>query len=83
MPTGFHRFQKKEKLIGTVGYNIYRMREKFNMTIRCLAEKAQVNNNSIRRIERGEIRASLRMLAKLANALGCSLADLLANVDNP
>lgn len=83
MPSGFHHFRKKEKMVGTIGYNIYRLREKHNITIRHLAKEASVSDYSIRKIERGEMRASLQMLAKLARVLGCAVVDLLANVDNP
>jgi transcriptional regulator with XRE-family HTH domain len=47
------------------------------LSIRELAAKAQVSVGSISMLENGKQSAGVKMLADLANALGCEIADLM------
>jgi transcriptional regulator with XRE-family HTH domain len=42
-----------------------------------LAEKAKVSRTYISKIESGKVNPSISILAKIANALGCSIKDFL------
>lgn len=76
----FYKPQKNIRKKGTVGYNIYKIREKRNISLKDLAEKASIHRVSLSYIERNTVNATLPVLLKIANALGCELGQLLANV---
>jgi transcriptional regulator with XRE-family HTH domain len=42
-----------------------------------LAKKAKVSRTYISKIESGKVNPSISILAKIANALGCSIKDFL------
>jgi transcriptional regulator with XRE-family HTH domain len=54
-----------------------RRRRLAGLTVRELAAKAQVSVGSISMLENGKQSAGVKMLADLANALGCEIADLM------
>ena len=59
--------------IGTIGKNITRLREQRGLTIRDLAFKTNIAENSLSSIEHGKKGVGLLTLIKLADALNCSL----------
>ncbi len=64
-------------LAKSVGRAVSAKRKEKGFTQAQIAEKIGVESETISRIERGTNFAPLPRLAKIADALGCSLADLL------
>lgn len=60
---------------------LLRKRLEAGLTIRQLAKKAHVGHGSISDLERGKQSARVTMLAALARALECEIADLLPDED--
>ena len=60
-----------------VGRNIRRLRKERGLTQEQLADQAGMAMRYLSGVERGEENPTLRFLAKLADALGVPLADLL------
>jgi len=56
---------------------LWRRRMEAGLTLRQLAEKAHVGHGSISDLERGKQSARVTMLAALARALECEIADLM------
>lgn len=65
----------------SAGSRIRQLREGRGLTRGRLAEQADVGVNTILRIEVHDHQPTLRILTKLARALGCTVADLLAPVE--
>lgn len=61
----------------TLGENVKKFREKANMTQRQLATKVFVSNTAICNIEQDKTPPSLQLAVNIANALGCTLDDLV------
>lgn len=59
------------------GQNIRYFREQQNLLQRELAEKAQLPERTIGRIERGDVDVRLSTLKKIAEALGLSIRDIV------
>ncbi|MFT8948760.1 MAG: helix-turn-helix transcriptional regulator [Liquorilactobacillus hordei] len=73
-------------MIKSVGKIIRECREKQGLTIEKLAERAEVSDSYISRLERNNIaNARVAKLADVANALGLDLADLFTDskLDDP
>ncbi|MCP0887542.1 helix-turn-helix domain-containing protein [Ligilactobacillus sp. WILCCON 0076] len=73
-------------MIKSVGKIIRECREKQGLTIEKLAEKAEVSDSYISRLERNNIaNARIAKLADVANALNLDLADLFTDnkLDDP
>lgn len=66
-----HSFAKQ------LGLNISKCRQRLNLTQEQLAEKLNIGNEAISRIERGVAMPSLMRLVEFANVFQCSVADLL------
>jgi transcriptional regulator with XRE-family HTH domain len=60
-----------------VGKNIRRLRKACGMTQEQLADEAGMATRYLSGVERGEENPTLRFLAKIADALGTTPADLL------
>ena len=68
----------------TLGKRVREYRNRANITQNELAEKAQIDNNNLSRIERGETTPTLETVLKIANALNITPNDiLLENYDCP
>ena len=68
---------KNDKLKRIIGNRVRLFRNKISLTQEKLGEKAGVSWKFIGEIERGRANPSLEVLAKLADALGVSLSELL------
>lgn len=60
-----------------LGENVKKLREKANMSQRQLATKVLVSNSVISDIEQDKKPPSLQLAANIANALGCTVDDLI------
>lgn len=60
-----------------LGSNIAKYRQNSQLTQEQLAEKLDIGNEAISRIERGVAMPSLMRLVEFANVFQCSVADLL------
>lgn len=63
------------------GLTVRRLREAHDWSQEELAEKANLNRSYLGEVERGKAIPSLITLEKLADALGVSVADLLAQCE--
>lgn len=61
----------------TVGRKIAELRDKRGMTQQVLADLAGIERSHLARLELGDREAGLRMLEKIADALGIPTRDLL------
>jgi transcriptional regulator with XRE-family HTH domain len=68
---------RSSKYLKSVGDNIRRVRNALGMTQEELAELADLNVRSLRRIEAGEMNILITTLARVRNALGCSWQSIL------
>lgn len=59
-----------------IGVNIQERRKKLGLTQESLAEKIGVGQQSLSRMERGDIAPKLERLPEVAATLQCSVADL-------
>jgi len=64
------------------GKNIRRLREEKNLTQEKLAEMVEVSGSYIGYLERGKQSPSLKLLGKIAEALGVQPDTLLVNPEN-
>ena len=62
-----------------IGKNITRLREQRGITIRDLSFKTNIAENSLSSIEHGKKGVGLLTLIKLADALNCSLDNLVGS----
>lgn len=62
-----------------LGARIRRRRKKLGLTQSRLAEQVELETSNISHIERGASKVSLGSLVKIANALQCSMDDLLCD----
>ncbi len=60
-----------------LGENVKKLRKKANMSQRELATKVFVSNTVISNIEQDKTLPSLQLVAYIANALGCTVDDLI------
>lgn len=67
----------KKNFAKTLGHNIAKYRQELGLTQEQLAEKIDLGNEAISRIERGITVPSLIRLFELSNVFHCSVADLL------
>ncbi|HVU27121.1 MAG TPA: helix-turn-helix transcriptional regulator [Verrucomicrobiae bacterium] len=59
-----------------LGDNIRRIRTSLKMSQERLAELADINSRTVRRIEAGEINTLITTIARIRKALGCKWDDL-------
>lgn len=67
----------QQGILGKFGLAVKDKRKKLNMTQDELAQKANLNRSYLSELERGKVSISLDRAEKLAQALNCSLRDLL------
>lgn len=65
-----------KELLGIIGENVKKYREKANLTQAELAEKVGIGTASVSRTERGEKRMKMETLRAFADALGISVGLL-------
>ena len=70
-------------MINTIGPNITRLREQRGLTIRDLAFKTNIAENSLSSIEHGKKGVGLKTVVKIADALNCSLDYLCGRTSDP
>ena len=70
-------------MINTIGPNITRLREQRGLTIRDLAFKTNIAENSLSSIEHGKKGVGLKTVVKIADALNCSLDFLVGRTSDP
>lgn len=75
--------RKIQKLAAIVGTNIARRRKAVGLTQDQLAEKLNISGASLSRIENGMAAPRFPRLEELAEILGCNVADLFRNEDDP
>lgn len=61
----------------SIGRNIARLRKRKGLTQEELAEKAEITRGYLANIEIGKERASIRVLARIANLLNVDITSLL------
>jgi len=66
-------------LLPALGQRVKLLRARRGMTRRILAEEAQVSERHLANLESGTGNVSILVLAQVANALGCPLAELLGD----
>lgn len=66
-----------QDICATVGRRIAQLRTARGMTQQVLADLAGIERSHLARLELGEREAGLRMLEKIADALGVATRDLL------
>jgi len=69
-----------KQLAQTIGKAIARHREACNLKQDDVAEKLEIGNEAVSRMERGVVMPTVARLAQLAEIFGCPTADLLAEV---
>jgi transcriptional regulator with XRE-family HTH domain len=72
---------KEEQLHLVVAQNIQQRRQSFGISQETLAEQCGLHRTYIGSIERGERNITINTLARVAEALDCSVVDLLLNQD--
>lgn len=60
-----------------IGSNIRSYREALSLTQKQLADQVNVNNTMICQIERGSKTPNITLVIAIADALGCSIEDLI------
>lgn len=63
------------------GSNVRTRRQQQNLSQESLAEACDLHRTYIGSVERGERNISLENIVRIARALGCRPADLLAGID--
>ena len=69
---------KKKSARQIFGINLRRHREELHLSQEDLAEKADLHRTYIGSVERGERNVSIDNMERLANAVGLTIPDLLA-----
>jgi transcriptional regulator with XRE-family HTH domain len=72
---------KRDKLLATFGRNLRKFREFRRLTQENLAEEADMDRTYISDIERGMRNPGIKNVARLANALKVTTAQLMEGVD--
>ena len=65
----------KDNIKVRIGRNVRRVRENYPMNQTDLGKKANKSQGYINKIENAKIGTSIKMLAKLADALNCDISD--------
>lgn len=72
---------KRDSVLAKLGLNVRKRREAREITQETLAERAGLDPTYISGIERGLRNPGIKNVAKLAKALGLSIAELCKGVD--
>lgn len=70
---------RKKSARQTFGVNLRSHREELRLSQEDLAEKADLHRTYIGSVERGERNVSIDNMERLAAAVGCTIAELLAD----
>ncbi|APR87297.1 hypothetical protein A7982_12646 [Minicystis rosea] len=70
-------------LLTQIGLRVFERRRALGLTQKELAEKAEMQQSNVARIERGEQNLTVRTLCKLAEALGTTAAELFTGTASP
>lgn len=65
----------------SIGDNIKERRKEMKFTQNELAEKAKISRSYLADVEKDRYNASVETLKSIANALECSVSDLIGNTD--
>jgi putative transcriptional regulator len=68
---------RDEDLLKRIGENIVRIRQSRGLKQIDLAAKLEMEDSSLRRIEKGRVNSTILMLRKISDALGVDLVQLL------
>lgn len=66
-----------------IASRVYSFRKQHGMSLDGLAKNAEISKGMLVQIEKGSANPSIGILCKLANALGVSVADIVAVSDDP
>jgi transcriptional regulator with XRE-family HTH domain len=66
-----------QKILEQFGNSVRETRLKKGLTQEKLAYKADLSANYLGRIERGQVNPTLETIEQIANALGCSISELV------
>ena len=72
---------KRHPVLTAFGLNVRRRREAKNLTQETLAEKASLHPTYVSGIECGGRNPSLKVIARIAKALGASVSDLARGIN--
>jgi transcriptional regulator with XRE-family HTH domain len=72
-----------KKVISSVGHRVAELREAAGLTQQQLADASGMDPANLRPIEAGRRNMTLKTLVSLANALRCSIEDLLVPTKRP
>ncbi|MBK8476273.1 MAG: helix-turn-helix transcriptional regulator [Opitutaceae bacterium] len=70
-----------EKVLLKLGENVRSLRERATLTQEELAAQAEVDRTYVGGLERGERNATIQSLARVAKALGTSVAELCRGIE--
>lgn len=76
-PAARARTDDETGLLAAVGARVRARRERAGLSQEALAERSGHHRNFVGGVERGEQNVSVLGLARLADALGCGVAELL------
>ncbi|MBO1198899.1 helix-turn-helix domain-containing protein [Staphylococcus simiae] len=65
-----------------IGYNLYRYRQDFNLSLDKMADITGVSKNMLNQIEKGQANPSIMTLSKIANGLRLSLSELITQISS-
>lgn len=68
---------RDEKILKKFGKHLERIRKEKNLSLRKLADNADVDFSQIHRIEKGDSNPSLTMMLALAEGLGITMEELI------
>ena len=69
--------RKRQKIMTTFGKKLREVREERDISIRGLADMAEIDYSNLNRIENGTTEAGLCMIMTIAEALGVDPGDLM------
>lgn len=74
---------RREQVVKQFAQRVRDARQRIGMSQYQLAQKAQVSHGYLARLERGETGPGLDVITRLADALGTSTQDLIADSNQP
>ncbi|WIM83173.1 helix-turn-helix domain-containing protein [Gallibacterium anatis] len=75
-------FSKSDQLLQNIGQAIAKYRQAIGMTQAQLAEKPEISNDAVSRMERGKSVPNVLRLLELSEIFHCEVADLVTNGSN-
>ena len=74
---------RKKPIDGRAGSLVAERRKKLGMTQKKLADRLRIGEQQVRNYEKGRSDIPMRQLRRIAEALGCTMAELLLELDQP